>query len=156
MAVKKMTAGRKHALEYIGKETRTRAEIRNQAGAWPKRRTKLEMAAAAKKTPLPIKPKKVVLSSLDKFLTLLAGLYPFDRLAPGLVMAYLPERECFYVSVVRYDDSNGDVKQVLVKALGFTTTEATTYLMECWTSPKKLEAHLQAGRVVKGGQNFRA
>jgi len=60
-------------------------------------------------------------------------LYPHDKSAPGLVLAWVPEKG-FYASLVRYNEPGGAGKQRITFAFGKTLDAALKTLTVEWRS----------------------
>lgn len=59
-------------------------------------------------------------------------LYPSDETAPGVVIAYIPDRKQFYASVVRYEGNMGTGKKVLVSSYADTPRAAFSVMAKQW------------------------
>lgn len=77
---------------------------------------------------------------LDLFLQTLSTLYPHEKLAPGISLAFLPKEKLFYASVCRYDSK--DSKQVLVSAKEPTLIAAIYEVTMTWHSQNKSAVEL--------------
>lgn len=68
---------------------------------------------------------------LETCLRAITELYPHDQVAPGVVVAYLKDRRCFYASFARYP---GGAKEIISSATGSTLDEAVSSLTKTWYS----------------------
>lgn len=69
---------------------------------------------------------------LALFLKALSELYRLDRCSPGIVAAWLPDKEQYYVSIARYETARGEGKQIIASAYGKTPDEAIDELARKW------------------------
>lgn len=109
--------------------------------------------------------KKMTFENVELFLAAVAVLYPFDKLAPEVTVAYLPDGVghntpgvgVYYASLKRHDDRTGNDFQVIGKATGESLAEALKQLMAQWLAGAEAALKFQAqyapagsaGRVVK-------
>jgi hypothetical protein len=90
----------------------------------------------------------------ELFLKALTEYYNSDRLAPGIVVAWLPEKQTFYASVTRFPSIGHHHKEVVVKVEDAESAAvALDKLAEKWKSkvaPRKtnLAAFLESGNTI--------
>lgn len=100
-------------------------------------------------------------SILEIFLQALTELYPLDKCAPGIVCAWIKDKGKFYASIARYEDYNGQGKQILSHAYGDTPEEAIKALAGNWyngvTQARLLRDMAKTGirrhRIIHAGVN---
>jgi hypothetical protein len=92
----------------------------------------------------------------ELFLQALTELYPLDKTAPGVVLAWVKDKGAYYASAVRYEGLMGDGKQVLASAFGKTVEDALNILAQNWYSGvgKATELRRYARRLPEHNQNF--
>ena len=66
--------------------------------------------------------------SQDLLLRAIAANWPEDKSTAGLTLAWLPDKQCFYGAIVRYEGYQGANKQVVYKATGKTVRTVTKQL----------------------------
>lgn len=103
-----------------------------------------------------MRKKKMSFETLELFLAAVAVLYPFDKLAPGVTVAWLPdglnrktpEVGCYYASLRRYSDRNPNLDaEVIGKATGATLGEALKELMDRWLAKSEAALKFQMAMV---------
>lgn len=70
------------------------------------------------------------MNKLTELCRVVANQYPSDPLAAGITVAYLPKRDKWYASVVRYPVK--DAKQIVSSATEATLEEALDKLVKLW------------------------
>lgn len=89
-------------------------------------------------------------SRIEIFLQMLSELYPSDTLAPGLVIAWLPDKNIFYVSAVRYEGGGMGDKQRLFSTTAPSINAGVNQLIDIWIDKNKATMLLKKSIVVKG------
>lgn len=87
-----------------------------------------------------MRKKKMTFENLELFLAAVAVLYPFDKLAPGVTVAYLPDGRnkstpgagVYYASLKLYNDRNPNEQEIIGKATGETLADTLKDLMQGW------------------------
>jgi hypothetical protein len=69
---------------------------------------------------------------LDLTLKSITELYPTDPTMPGMSLAWLPDKQLYYASIVRFRENYGGSRQVIYKAYGPSIFTCILQMLEAW------------------------
>ncbi len=77
--------------------------------------------------------------TLDDALKEVQAAYPDDRIAAGIQLAWLPDKEGFYAAVHQFPSGVAS-RRVVAKAIGPTSGDALSELLRVWREIKTVQS----------------